>query len=81
MALEWADRERPRQRHRARLDRNRLHGGLFASRHGEGLLGDIPMGRFATPEDVDGAAVCLASDATRYVTGSIVVVDGGRQLR
>jgi NAD(P)-dependent dehydrogenase (short-subunit alcohol dehydrogenase family) len=54
---------------------------LFASRHGERLRADIPMGRLATPDDVAGAAVWLASDAASYVTGSIVVIDGGRQLR
>lgn len=54
---------------------------LFASRHGERLLAEIPMGRLATPHDVVGAALYLASDASAYATGSIVVVDGGRSLR
>lgn len=41
------------------------------------MLGRIPMGRWGTPEDLAGAAIFLASDASRYVTGSTVTVDGG----
>lgn len=37
----------------------------------------IPMGRWGTPEDVAGAAVYLASDAARYVTGQMIMVNGG----
>jgi NAD(P)-dependent dehydrogenase (short-subunit alcohol dehydrogenase family) len=56
-------------------------GDLFASRWGEKLRADIPMGRFAEAADVTGAAVYLASDASRYVTGVVIPVDGGRLLR
>lgn len=38
---------------------------------------DIPMARIAKPEEFRGAAVWLVSDASSYVTGSEIVVDGG----
>jgi NAD(P)-dependent dehydrogenase (short-subunit alcohol dehydrogenase family) len=37
----------------------------------------IPMGRIGQPEDVAGAIVFLASDLAAYITGSVLVVDGG----
>lgn len=43
-------------------------------------LGQIPMGRPATPSDLTGAAIFLASDAADYVTGHTLCVDGGWSL-
>lgn len=37
----------------------------------------VPLGRLGTPEDFAGPAVFLASAASRYVTGAVVLVDGG----
>lgn len=40
----------------------------------------IPMHDYALPEDAAGAAVLLASDAGRYITGSTILIDGGLSL-
>jgi NAD(P)-dependent dehydrogenase (short-subunit alcohol dehydrogenase family) len=41
------------------------------------MLERVPMGRAGEPHELQGAALFLASDAAAYVTGSILVVDGG----
>lgn len=40
-------------------------------------LSGTPLARIGEPEDVAGAAIFLASDASRYVTGQTIIVDGG----
>jgi len=41
------------------------------------ILSRIPMGRWGMPEDLKGAVVFLASEASDYLTGSVIAVDGG----
>ncbi len=47
----------------------------------EFFLGNIPLGRMGTPEDVVGAAIYLASEAGSLVNGHVLVVDGGHTVR
>ena len=37
----------------------------------------IPLGRWADPEDLAGLAVFLASEASAYITGQVIFIDGG----
>jgi gluconate 5-dehydrogenase len=47
-------------------------------RNRESFLSQIPLHRFGNGHDLKGAAVFLASDASDYVTGHVLVVDGGQ---
>ena len=78
LALEWAERG---------IRVNTLSPGYFETDMTEALRGHkkwrghllsrIPMGRFGVPEEIVSAAMFLASDASGFMTGSNVVVDGG----
>jgi gluconate 5-dehydrogenase len=46
----------------------------------ETFKSQIPMGDFGRPEDLAPLAVYLASDASRYMTGATLVIDGGYTL-
>lgn len=48
---------------------------------GERMLSDIPLGRFGSADEVASAAVFLCSDAASFITGAVLVVDGGEVAR
>lgn len=67
---------------------NAICPGFFPSKMSEGLLETIspaviertPLGRLGGDTDLMGAAVYLASDASRHVTGQYIAVDGGASI-
>ena len=53
-------------------------GGEITDADRERFLSGIPLGRLATPGDVAGAAVYLASDEASFLSGVLLPIDGGR---
>lgn len=82
LANEWADRN---------VQVNAIAPGYFRTDNTSALQSDevrnreilkrIPSARWGEPEDIAGAAVFLASSASNYVTGEVLVVDGGWMSR
>jgi 3-oxoacyl-[acyl-carrier protein] reductase len=64
---------------------NAIAPGFIKTRMTDKLSGDqqqavlehVPLGRMGDPKDIADVAVFLASDAARYITGQVLVVDGG----
>lgn len=44
---------------------------------GRSIIAHTPMAEFGEPEDLTGACIWLASDASRFVTGTVIPIDGG----
>jgi NAD(P)-dependent dehydrogenase (short-subunit alcohol dehydrogenase family) len=69
---------------------NAIAPGLIRTRFSEVLwsspeasrkaLASIPQGRLGEVEDLTGAVLYLASEASKFTTGSVLVVDGGQTL-
>jgi 3-oxoacyl-[acyl-carrier protein] reductase len=57
-----------------------MNRDFFESRASERLVGTIPMRRVGQVEEFDGAILFLASRASRFMTGAVLVVDGGHTL-
>ena len=58
-----------------------INRDFLQSQTGQRMVKKIPKRRFGEPEDLDGALLLLASNAGRYITGSVIVVDGGFMLQ
>jgi 3-oxoacyl-[acyl-carrier protein] reductase len=54
-----------------------INSDFFHTPAGEKLIKGIPQRRLGQEPDLDGALLLLASDASAYMTGSVVTVDGG----
>lgn len=57
-----------------------LNDAFFESDAGKALIKRIPQRRLGDLSDLDGPLLLLASDASRYMTGAIISVDGGHLL-
>jgi NAD(P)-dependent dehydrogenase (short-subunit alcohol dehydrogenase family) len=57
-----------------------MNHDFWSTPSGEKLTRRIPQRRIGTEADLDGAILLLASNASRYMTGSVVTVDGGYLL-
>ena len=54
-----------------------INRDFFATESGQTLVKRIPQRRIGKPEELDGPLLLLASDASTYMTGSVLAVDGG----
>lgn len=54
--------------------------GIDRERYKRGLLRQIPLGRFADPNDIASVVAFLASDRADYITGEAVNVTGGQEM-
>ena len=78
LALDWAKRGvRVNTLAPGWVDTDLTHGLLEHDTHGKRLLDRTPLGRFAAPRDMAGGVVFLASDASAFMTGGSLVIDGG----
>ncbi len=80
MALEWA-------RYGVRVNalapgyyHTEMAGEFLDGDNGAALVKKVMMRRLGDPEDLDGAILLLCSNASRYMTGSVITVDGGLSL-
>jgi NAD(P)-dependent dehydrogenase (short-subunit alcohol dehydrogenase family) len=78
LAVEWSSRGVMVNAIAPGVFRTALNSELLDNTNrGRELLARTPMGRFGRAEELVGAAVYLASDASSFTTGQILVVDGG----
>jgi NAD(P)-dependent dehydrogenase (short-subunit alcohol dehydrogenase family) len=85
--IAWRMSGAPFQRHGIRVNalapgyiETDLNRDFFRSKAGQALVARIPQQRLGRPEELDGALLLLASQAGAFVTGSVLVADGGHLL-
>ena len=77
LAVEWAENGVTVNAIAPGIVPTALNKAIIETPRGQELLMRTPMKRFGTRKEVAGAAVYLASDESAFVTGEILVVDGG----
>ncbi|MCT9083645.1 SDR family NAD(P)-dependent oxidoreductase [Streptomyces fulvoviolaceus] len=81
LAVEWADRGVRVNALAPGYFHTDLSSGLLDSKWGERIVRSTPLGRVGNADELGGAAVFLTSDASRFVTGTTLTVDGGWTAR
>ena len=77
LALEWArDGIRVNALAPGYIDTD-INRGFWSTEAGKALIKRIPQRRLGKLQDLDGPLLLLASDASRYMTGTVLAVDGG----
>ena len=57
-----------------------INQDFFDTEEGQGYISKIPMKRLGLESELDGALLLLASDASSFMTGSVITVDGGHVI-
>tara|TARA_B100001123_G_scaffold117323_1_gene136563 strand:+ start:156 stop:920 length:765 start_codon:yes stop_codon:yes gene_type:complete len=57
-----------------------INQDFFDTKEGQGYINKIPMKRLGFESELDGALLLLASDASSFMTGSVITVDGGHVI-
>ena len=81
LALEWAGRGVTANTISPTVVLTELGRTAWDNPEGEKLKSQIPIGRFALPEEIAATAVFLASDAATMINGADLIVDGGYTVR
>ena len=77
LALEWAARGIRVNAIAPGYFYSEMTDALFASERGQAMVANTPLKRAGTPDELDGTVLLLASDASSYINGATIVVDGG----
>ena len=81
MALEWATKGVRVNGIAPGYVITEINRDFFETSKGEEMIATVPMRRIGQPEDLDGVVLLLASDASAFMTGETVVIDGGHLQR
>lgn len=81
LALEWAQFDIKVNAISPTVILTELGKKAWAGEVGEKAMKEIPLGRFGYPEEVAAVALFLASDASNFITGENIVIDGGNTIK